>query len=147
MTRHVQPRILIYYIIENVWHKSKHELQKHIQNITSRQLLETAIRNIWTGVYDKALDKWIYFLLYCYIVTQIGNPRCSSFEVGSHFEIIFTFGIMLYQSTASSRTFKKRLGIHHIRAKLYSLTLSKINSQYTTQVLIPFLLCTIWLPL
>jgi hypothetical protein len=35
-------------IIENVWHKIKHELQKHVQNITSRQLLETASRNIWT---------------------------------------------------------------------------------------------------
>ena len=33
-------------ITENVWHKIKHELQKHVQNITSRQLLETAIRNI-----------------------------------------------------------------------------------------------------
>jgi hypothetical protein len=32
-------------IIENVWHKIKHELQKHVQNITSRQLLETAICN------------------------------------------------------------------------------------------------------
>jgi hypothetical protein len=29
-----------------VWHKIKHELQKHVQNITSRQLMETAIRNI-----------------------------------------------------------------------------------------------------
>ena len=37
-------------IIENVWHKIKHELQKHVQNITSRQLLETAIRNIWTEI-------------------------------------------------------------------------------------------------
>ena len=46
MTLHVQLRILTYYIIENVW-----------QDITSRQLLETAIRNIWTGVYDKVLDK------------------------------------------------------------------------------------------
>jgi hypothetical protein len=33
-------------IIENAWHKIKHELQKYVQNITSRQLLETAIRNI-----------------------------------------------------------------------------------------------------
>ena len=57
MKRHVQPRILIYYIIKNVWHKIKHELQKHVQDITSRQLLETAIRNIWTGVYDKVLGK------------------------------------------------------------------------------------------
>ena len=32
-------------IIENVWHRIKHELQKHVQNITSRQLLETAICN------------------------------------------------------------------------------------------------------
>ena len=30
-------------IIENVWHKIKHELQKHVQHITSRQLLETTI--------------------------------------------------------------------------------------------------------
>jgi hypothetical protein len=37
-------------IIENVWHKIKHELQKNVQNITSRQLLETAIRNIWTEI-------------------------------------------------------------------------------------------------
>ena len=57
MTRHVQPRILIYYIIENVWHKIKHELQKYVQDITSRQLLETVIRNIWTGVYDNVLGK------------------------------------------------------------------------------------------
>ena len=57
MTRHVHPRILIYYIIENVWHKIKHELQKHVQDITSRQLLKTAIRNIWTGVHDKVLGK------------------------------------------------------------------------------------------
>ena len=35
-------------IIENVWHKIKHELQKHVQHITSRQLLETASRNILT---------------------------------------------------------------------------------------------------
>ena len=33
-----------------MWHKSKHELQKQLQNITSRQLLETAIRNIWTEI-------------------------------------------------------------------------------------------------
>ena len=33
-----------------MWHKSKHELQKQVQNITSRQLLETAIRNIWTEI-------------------------------------------------------------------------------------------------
>ena len=33
-----------------MWHTSKHELQKHVQNITSRQLLETAIRNIWTEI-------------------------------------------------------------------------------------------------
>ena len=39
-------------IIENVWHKIKHELQKHVQNITSRQLLETVIRNIWTEIPD-----------------------------------------------------------------------------------------------
>ena len=57
MTRHVQPRILIYYIIENVWHKIKHELQKDVEDITSRQLLETAIHNIWTAVYDKVLGK------------------------------------------------------------------------------------------
>jgi len=38
------------HIIENVWHKIKHELQKHVQNITSRQLLETPIRNIWTEI-------------------------------------------------------------------------------------------------
>ena len=44
-------------IIENVWHKIKHELQKHVQDITSHQLLETAIRNIWTGVHDKVLGK------------------------------------------------------------------------------------------
>jgi hypothetical protein len=31
-----------------IW--SKHELQKHVQNITPRQLLETAIRNIWTEI-------------------------------------------------------------------------------------------------
>jgi hypothetical protein len=37
-------------IIENVWHKIKHELQKHVQNITSRQLLETVIRDIWTEI-------------------------------------------------------------------------------------------------
>jgi hypothetical protein len=37
-------------IIENVWYKIKHELQKHVQNITSRQLLETAIRDIWTEI-------------------------------------------------------------------------------------------------
>jgi hypothetical protein len=37
-------------IIENVWHKIKHELQKHVQNITSRQLLETAICNRWTEI-------------------------------------------------------------------------------------------------
>ena len=37
-------------IIENVWHKIKHELQKYVQNITSRQLLETVIRNIWTEI-------------------------------------------------------------------------------------------------
>ena len=37
-------------IIENLLHKIKHELQKHVQNITSRQLLETAIRNIWTEI-------------------------------------------------------------------------------------------------
>jgi hypothetical protein len=36
-----------------------------------------------------------------------------------------------------------RLGIHHIRVKLYSLTLLKLNYQYTTQLLILFLLCTI----
>jgi hypothetical protein len=28
----------------------QHELQKHVQNITPRQLLETAIRNIWTEI-------------------------------------------------------------------------------------------------
>ena len=38
------------YIIENVWHQIKHELRKHVQNITSRQLFETAIRNIWTEI-------------------------------------------------------------------------------------------------
>ena len=27
-------------VIENVWHKIKHELQKHVQNITSSQLVE-----------------------------------------------------------------------------------------------------------
>ena len=37
-------------IIENVWHKIKHELQKHIQSITSHQLLETGICNIWTEI-------------------------------------------------------------------------------------------------
>ena len=37
-------------IIENVWHKIKHELKKHVQNITSCQLLENAIRNIWTEI-------------------------------------------------------------------------------------------------
>ena len=46
-----QPRILIYYIIENVWHKIKHELQKHVKQITSRQLLETVIHNIWTEIH------------------------------------------------------------------------------------------------
>ena len=37
-------------IIENVWHKIEHEPQKHVQNITSRQLFETAICNIWTEI-------------------------------------------------------------------------------------------------
>ena len=36
--------------IENVWHKIEHEPQKHVQNITSRQLFETAICNIWTEI-------------------------------------------------------------------------------------------------
>ena len=38
------------YIIENACHKIKHEVQKHVQSITSRQLLETAIRNIWIEI-------------------------------------------------------------------------------------------------
>jgi len=46
-----------YYITENVWHKIKHELHKHVQDITSRQLLETVIRSIWTGVDDKVIGK------------------------------------------------------------------------------------------
>ena len=49
-------------IIENVWHKIKHELQKHVQNITSRQLLETGICNIWTEIpidYIQDLNKSI----------------------------------------------------------------------------------------
>ena len=50
MARNGQPRVLIYHIIENVWHNIKHELQKHVQNITSRQLLETDIHNIWTEI-------------------------------------------------------------------------------------------------
>ena len=33
-----------------MWHKSKHELQKQLQNITSLQLLETTSRNIWTEI-------------------------------------------------------------------------------------------------
>ena len=37
-------------VIQNVWHNIKHELQKHVKKITSRQLLETAIRNIWTEI-------------------------------------------------------------------------------------------------
>jgi hypothetical protein len=32
------------------YHLETHELQKHVQNITPRQLLETAIRNIWTEI-------------------------------------------------------------------------------------------------
>ena len=33
-----------------MWHQSKHELQQQVQNITSRQLFETAIRNIWNEI-------------------------------------------------------------------------------------------------
>ena len=44
-------------IIENVYHKIKHEQQKHVPNINSRQLLETAIRNAWTEIpIDYILD-------------------------------------------------------------------------------------------
>jgi hypothetical protein len=42
-----------------------------------------------------------------FLMLRLKFFRPEVFEVGSHFEIIFTFGIVLYQSMASSRTFQK----------------------------------------
>ena len=47
-------------------------------------------------MYNKVLGRETYFYLYCY--KDLKSHTRSSFEVGSHLDIIFTFGIVLNQN-------------------------------------------------